>query len=310
MKIEHTAIIGMGAVGIVYAKRLYDRYGDQFFAIAQGERAQQLLTRGAVLDGAAFFPRVCEPGPDAGPADLILICVKNYQLDGAIEALRPFVGEHTVLLPLLNGVTATARLRAAFPGVLVLCGLAMALDAVRSESGVQHSSDGELHFGMEDTMQFLAEVTAVEVHLRSAGLCPRVFMQMQPAVWKKWMLNVGLNQVSALTGATYGDFTYMPEAMALAESAMREVLHLAQAAGIALTEADIQAIPPVVAAMLPAGKTSMLQDIEAGRPTEVEAFAGEVLRLGRQYGVSTPVNQLLYHLLRVKEQTGLRRQSR
>lgn len=310
MEIKRAAIIGMGAVGTVYAKRLYDRYGDQFFTIAQGARAQRLLTHGATLDGEVFFPRVCEPGPEANPADLLLICVKNYQLNEAIEDIRPFVGEKTVLLPLLNGVTATARLRASFPGSLVLCGLAMALDAVRGKKGVLHSSDGEIHLGMEDTGRFLPEVTTVEEFLRSAGLRPRVFAHMLPAVWKKWMLNVGLNQVSALTGATYGDFTRIPEAMALAESAMREVLHLAQAAGIALTEADIKAIPPVVATMLPAGKTSMLQDIEAGRPTEVESFAGEVLRLGRQYGVSTPVNHLLYHLLRVKEQTGLHRQSR
>lgn len=116
------------------------------------------------------------------------------------------------------------------------------------------------------------------------------------------MLNVGLNQISALTGATYGDFTRLPEVMELAKSAMREVVHLAQATGVELSYEDMEAIPPIVATLLPEGKTSMLQDIEAGRRTELESFAGAVLELGRQYGVDTPFNQMLYRLIRAKEQ--------
>lgn len=306
MEIKTSAVIGMGAIGAIYAKRLFDRYGERFFAIADPEHAQRLRRNGVTLDGEAFFPRVCEPEQGIEAADLILICVKNYQLEDIIEIIRPFTGKHTLLLPLLNGVTATHRLRAAFPDTTVFCGLAMALDAVRTEAGVVHSSDGEIHFGMEDTMRFLPQVTAVEDYLRGAGLQTHVFPHMQRAVWKKWMLNVGLNQISALTGATYGDFTRLPELMELAKSAMREVIHLAQAAQIDLSYEDIETIPPIVATLLPEGKTSMLQDIEAGRRTELDSFSGAVLELGRQYGVDTPFNQMLYRLLRAKEQVGMK----
>ena len=184
----------------------------------------------------------------------------------------------------------------------VLCGLAMALDAVRTESSVVHSSDGEIQFGMEDTVCYLPQVTAVDQFLCNAGIQTHVFPHMQSAMWKKWMLNVGLNQISALTGATYGDFTRLPEVMELAKSAMREVVHIAQAASVALSYEDIETIPSIVATLLPDGKTSMLQDIEAGRRTELESFAGTVLELGRQYGVDTPINHMLYRLIRAKEQ--------
>lgn len=302
VEIKTAAAIGMGAVGTVYAKRLYDQYGSHFFAIADHERAERLRSSGVTLDGEAFFPQICEPEQADDAVDLILICVKNDQLEPAIASIRPFVERHTILLPLLNGVTATQRLRAAFPENTVLCGLAMALDAVRTESSVVHSSDGEIQFGMEDTVCYLPQVTAVDQFLCNAGIQTHVFPHMQSAMWKKWMLNVGLNQISALTGATYGDFTRLPEVMELAKSAMREVVHIAQAASVALSYEDIETIPSIVATLLPDGKTSMLQDIEAGRRTELESFAGTVLELGRQYGVDTPINHMLYRLIRAKEQ--------
>uniref|UniRef100_UPI003FF14AF2 ketopantoate reductase family protein n=1 Tax=Candidatus Fimivicinus sp. TaxID=3056640 RepID=UPI003FF14AF2 len=307
MEIETAAVVGMGAVGSVYAKRLFDRYGERFFTIADGKRAENLHRSGVTLNGETFFPRICRPDEAAEKADLLLVCVKNYQLEAVIEEIRPFVEKDTLLLPLLNGVTATDLLRTAFPEATVFCGLAMALDAVRTEEGVIHSSDGEIHFGMEDTMRFLPQVTAVDQFLCSAGVQTHVFPHMQHAVWKKWMLNVGLNQISALTGATYGDFTRLPDVMGLAKSAMREVVHLAQAANIDLTYDDIESIPPIVATLLPEGKTSMLQDMEAGRRTEVESFAGTVLKLGRKYGVDTPFNHTLYRLIRAKEQIAQRK---
>lgn len=302
MEIKTAAVIGMGAVGSVYAKRLFDQYGDRFFAIASGARAQRLRHDGVMLNGETFFPLIREPVEAGEPAGLLLVCVKNYQLETAIREMRPFVGRNTLVLPLLNGVTATELLCAAFPQAIVFCGLAMALDAVRTEKGVIHSSDGEIHFGMENTMRFLPQVSAADRFLSGAGLQTHVYPHMQRAVWKKWMLNVGLNQISALTGATYGDFTRLPEVMELAKSAMREVVHLAQAARIELGYEEIETIPPIVATLLPEGKTSMLQDVEAGRHTEVESFAGTVLALGRRYGVDTPVNALLYRLLLAKEQ--------
>lgn len=123
MEIKTAAMIGMGAVGTVYAKRLHHQYGAHFFAIADHERAKRLRRNGVTLDGEAFFPRICEPEQADSAADLILICVKNDQLETAIASIRPFVERHTILLPLLNGVTATQRLRAAFPETQCSAGL-------------------------------------------------------------------------------------------------------------------------------------------------------------------------------------------
>jgi 2-dehydropantoate 2-reductase len=115
------------------------------------------------------------------------------------------------------------------------------------------------------------------------------------------MINVGINQASAVLGAPYAVFQTSKEARGLMESAMREVIGLAQKAGVNLSEADISGFDPFLARLNPQGKTSMLQDVEAGRKTEVEMFAGRVIALGKQYDIPVPVNQMLFDKIKAIE---------
>jgi 2-dehydropantoate 2-reductase len=121
------------------------------------------------------------------------------------------------------------------------------------------------------------------------------------ALWWKFMINVGINQVSAVLRAPYRIFHQSQEARELTEAAMKEVIALARAANIQLSDKDIQDFYPYLFAMSPDGKTSMVQDVEAKRKTEVEMFAGKVIDLGRKRGIPTPVNDTLFRLLRAME---------
>jgi 2-dehydropantoate 2-reductase len=120
---------------------------------------------------------------------------------------------------------------------------------------------------------------------------------MLRALWTKFMLNVGVNQVSALLKAPYGVFQQSRHARELMVLAAREVVALAQTKGIDIQEADVDYFVATINRLHPESKNSMLQDLEAGRPTEVEAFAGTVLALGQQYQVPTPVSEVLYNAL-------------
>jgi 2-dehydropantoate 2-reductase len=121
-------------------------------------------------------------------------------------------------------------------------------------------------------------------------------------LWWKFMINVGVNQASAVMRAPYGVFQSSPDAQALTEALMREVIVLAQRIGVNLAEQDLDEWHPVLKRLSPEGKTSMLQDVEAGRKTEVEIFGGKVVELGERYGVPTPVNQTVLNIIRVLEQ--------
>jgi 2-dehydropantoate 2-reductase len=122
-------------------------------------------------------------------------------------------------------------------------------------------------------------------------------------LWWKFMINVGINQASAVMRANYGVFQTSLDAQELMSVLMREVIVLAQHAGVNLKEQDLHDWYPVLKSLSPNGKTSMFQDIEAGRKTEVDVFAGKVVDLGESYGISTPVNRTLFSIIRVLERT-------
>ena len=296
MKIRNAAIIGLGAIGAVYGNLLHKAYGCHFTAIAGGARAERLKSGGVCVNGEAFFPQVRQPG-EKFTADLILICVKNYQLEEAIEDIRGFVGPETVLLPLLNGVTARERLKKAFPENRIFYGLAIYIDAVREKGGVVHTKNGLIQFGDADNSVVSPEADAVLDYLTKAGIQAEICPDMVRAVWKKWMLNVGVNQVSAVTRSPYGKIATVPSTLALFHEAMMEIIALAQASGIDLGEKDALEFEGAMSHFSPDGKTSMLQDVEAGRCTEVDYFAGTAEEMGKRLKIPTPVNHVLLLLL-------------
>lgn len=296
MEIRKTALIGMGAIGTVYGRRLFEAYGPEFVVAAGGPRAEKLRKNGVKVNGFSFFPQVAEPG-ESYQADLIVISVKNYQLDQAIEDIRSFVGPDTVLLPLLNGITAKDRLQEAFPRQKVFYGLAIYIDAVRTKEGVVNTRDGVIQFGDASNVEPSPDTEAVRDYLNGAGIKTEVCPDMIRAVWKKWMMNVGINQISAVTRSPYGKMAGVPSNRALFHEAMMEVVALAKASGIDLSERDALEFEGMMGNFSPDGKTSMLQDVEAKRKTEVDYFAGTVEEYGKKLGVPTPMNHTLRLLL-------------
>lgn len=291
----------MGAVGTVYGKRLYETYGADFAVIADVNRAEKLESKGVTLNGQTFFPRVLSKF-EGRSMDLLIVSVKNYQLDKAIEDMRPFIGEQTVILPLLNGVTARDRLTEAFPNAKVFYGLCVQIDAERRPDGVINTADGLIQMGYAGNIHPDKEVEETRDILLNAGIRVQVCPDMMRAIWKKWMLNVGVNQVSAVTRAPYGKITNLESNHILFHEAMMEVVALAKAAHVDLTEQDALEFETMIRTFSPYGKTSMLQDVEGKRKTEVDYFSGTVIEFGRKYGVPTPVNHVLYYLIKSIEQ--------
>ncbi len=302
MKIKTVALIGMGAIGTVYGKLLYEQYGSDFVVIADESRKEKLSEKGFTLNGRSFYPKVVSGSDDSLKYDLIIFCVKNYQLKDAIDDVRSFVGENTVLLTLLNGVTARTAIHAEYPDNKVLYGLSMKIDAIRTENGVINTVDGEIHFGEADNTIISDEVQAVADCFNSSGIQNIVFPDMIRMIWKKFMLNVGVNQVTAVTKSTYGKVTSIGTNLVLFREAMSEVLAIAKASGIDLREEDIEEFVELMSKFSPNSKTSMLQDVEARRKTEVDYFAGTVVEMGKKLSIPTPVNHVLYCIIKSMEE--------
>lgn len=145
-------------------------------------------------------------------------------------------------------------------------------------------------------------VLAVKYFFESAGIPYRIPLDMVRAMWTKFMLNVGVNQVSAVLRGNYGLFQRSIYATELMILAAREVVALSDIYGIGLNDRDVDYFVNTVKSLNPDSKTSMLQDLEAGRNTEIDIFAGTVIRLGERMKVPTPVNHILYRMIRVAEE--------
>ncbi len=302
MKIKTVALIGMGAVGTVYGNLLYKKFGSDFAVITDESRKEKSRKSGFTLNNDTFYPNIASNGENNIKYDLIIFCVKNYQLEGAIEDVRSFVGENTIMITLLNGVTARTRIHAAYPDNKVLYGLVMKIDAIRTENKVINTVNGEIHLGDADNTIISKEVQAVVDCFNDTGIKNIVFDDMIRMVWKKFMLNVGVNQVTAVTRATYGNVTSIDTNLILFKKAMLEVLTIAKATNIDLKEEDIDEFVELMSNFSPNGKTSMLQDVEAKRKTEVDYFAGTVVEMGEKLNIPTPVNYVLYCIIKSIEQ--------
>jgi len=297
--IREIAILGAGALGAYYASRFRSTPGFNVRLVADAARAERLKRDGLTVNGAHFrLPVVA--GTARPQADLVIVAVKHQQLDAALPLLEPLVGPQTLFLSVMNGLDSEERIAAVFGAEKVLYCIAVGIDAVREEGGVQVAHSGRLVFGeAANADPPSSNVLRIQEALERAGLPWETPPDMLRMLWWKFMINVGVNQASAVLRAPYRVFQNSGEARAVVATLMDEVMQLADREGVALGPADLEEWWRVLGRLAPEGKTSMLQDVEAGRKTEVEMFAGKVVKLGQARGVPTPANALMLHLLRV-----------
>jgi 2-dehydropantoate 2-reductase len=302
MKINKVLLIGLGALGSAYASMLYDMEPRQIRIIAGGQRARRYKEQGILINGKNYDFDFAAPEEDGEKADLIIVAVKTYHLAQAMKDMRNYVGENNVILSLLNGITSEAMLGNEFGMEKILYAVSFALTPNRKEGHIYFSGRGNLSFGEKSNTHYLDKVSAVKELFDRAKIPYNIPEDMLHTLWWKFMVNVGINQCSAVTRGCYGLFQSVNEARKFMKSAMREVIQVSEKEAIRLTEADINKWDEVLNSLDPASRTSMLEDVECGRKTEVEAFAGAVCALGIEHNIDTPVNRTLYTIIKLIEQ--------
>jgi 2-dehydropantoate 2-reductase len=298
--IRSVAICGVGAVGSEYADLLHHLDPTLVTVVATGERRARLERDGLTVNGRHVAVRCIGPEGGGAPPDLLLVAVKHHHLARALEDLRGVIGHRTIVVSLLNGVTSEAILSTGLGTENVLHAFTLGNDVVREGSSTRYSSRGKLVLGAASNDPADPRVVAVKDLVERAGIPVVVPDDILREQWWKFVLNVGVNQVSAVLRVPYGAFQ-VPEVHELTRLAALEAVAVARSEGIHLGPEDVDRIFPILASLAPGGKTSMLQDVEAGRKTEVELFAGTVVELGQRHGVPTPVNATLGMMIRAIE---------
>lgn len=299
---NNVAILGAGAMGAAYASRCYAHDPASISFVARGERAERLRRDGLTINGTSYSIPVITPDDDAPPADLILVALKHHHLADALPLLDNRVGEQTIILSVMNGLDSEHIIAERYGWDRVLHTIAVGIDAQRQGSVVHFSQIGQLHFGEANNTTLSDRVRRAQAILDGAGIPYLTPVDMIRTMWWKFMINVGVNQASTILGSPYRVFQTSRHAQHIMESAMREVIALAEAAGVNLVSNDVDEWYAVLNTLHPDGKTSMLQDMEAGRTTEVDIFAGKVIALGQEFAIPTPVNKVFLHAIKVLEQ--------
>ena len=283
-------ICGLGAVGMTYAIKF--RKKCELKVLVDKIRLDRYTKNKPVFNGVEQFFDYVLPSDSFKP-DLILIATKAQGLDNAIENIKNFTGEETIIISLLNGISSEEKIKSAYPYATVLKSYFIGHSAVRNGNSVTQDGVGKIVFEKNETLESL---------LREAGVAYECPEDIDYSMWLKFTFNVFSNQTSAILNMTFGDLKRNNTFKEFAKKIVAEVCAVAEKKGVKnLQNLEKDALHSL-ALMCDEGKTSMHQDILAGRKTEVDIFAGKVIRLGKEFGIPTPYNQVLYDLIKVKEE--------
>ena len=290
--IETVGLIGLGAVGALYAQRLHAT-GAQLLVIADEKRAARYRREGVLLNGEAIPFRYATPA-QARPVDLLIFATKIGGLGEAMETAARFVGPDTLLMCLTNGVTSEGLLAQRFGGQNVLYSIAQGMDAVKEGNTVVYTRPGTIVLGEREPGPVCARVHRVADYLTAHGIDVMRVEDVVRRQWSKLMFNVGINQAVMVFEGTYESVQREGRPREVMIGAMREAQRLAALEGYPVSDEEFDAWLSLTDSLSPSGAPSMRQDGAAHRKSEVELFSGTMLRLADKHGVDVPVNRWLY----------------
>jgi 2-dehydropantoate 2-reductase len=299
------AIFGTGGVGGYFGGRLA-RAGEDVTFLARGAMLAALRATGLRVDSSkgdfTLVPVNATDDPaSVGEVDVVLICVKAWQVPGAAATMQPMIGPDTVVIPLENGLEAPEQLAAALGRQHAAGGLCGIFSFVVGPGHIRHAGvDPFVNFGELDNRPSKRLERLRDAFIR-AGVTADIPPDIHRSMWTKLLFIAVLSGVGSATRVPAGVWRAMAEPRALALDAAREVVAVAAARGITLAadaaERTLERIDS-----LPADSTaSMQRDVLEGKPSELDAQLGAVVRLGRASDVPTPVFSTLYAALLPQE---------
>lgn len=297
-------VLGAGAVGGYFGGRLAEKGADVTFLVRE-QRRQQLAERGlrihSVNGDVQIQPKMIVAGEAAGPFDLVMLATKAYHFAAGVASVHPYVGEHTLILPLLNGYAHIEQLQQQFGQERVLGGLCL-IESTLDENGDvrQTSKVHEVKFGEWDGRRTSRIETLTQLFAGARAVftpSERIVEEM----WNKYLFIVTLSGLTTLMQAPIGPIREAPYGLELARQLISETASVMRAIGAPLAEDIVERQMKMLQGQGYKSKASMLRDMEKGLPTEGEHLQGYLIRLAEQHGLEVPLLKLIYHNLQVYE---------
>lgn len=302
-KINTAAVVGVGAIGSFFADKLDLALGESFKVIAGGERAERLKKDGLVINGRQRYFHIASPEQKGEFIDFIIIIPKMTGLKQALKDAENYIGPDTIIMTPLNGVESEETAAEVYGWDRMVYSL-MRLSSVKNGNVVSFNPDiSFVEFGEKtnDENNLSEKVLRIRELFDRAGIRYKNPEDMLKAIWEKFVCNVSENQVAAVLNIPFGAWASCPDANALRIMTAAEVIEIANKKGIMIDKNYAVNHLEYLDKVPHSNKPSTLQDILAGRKTEVDMFAGTIIKLGKETGVPTPFNEFLYHAIKVLE---------
>ena len=300
------AIFGTGGVGGYFGGRLAQAGEDVTF-IARGAHLKALQERGlkvaSIAGDFALHPVGASDDPaSVGPVDVVILAVKAWQVPDAAVAMRPLIGPESFVVPLENGVEAPDQLVAVLGPQHVMGGLCRILAFIAGPGEIRHSAiPAHIAFGELDGKRSARAESLRQAFGRTVGITAEIPADIRSAMWSKFLFIAPVSGLGAITRVPIGVFRHIPETRRLLVEAFEEIVTLAGALGISLPKDAVTETMAFTDAVPPDGTASMQRDMMQGRPSELEAQVGAVVRLAERAGVDVPVHRFMLAALLPQE---------
>lgn len=300
MTIQSAAILGRGALGVLYGSFLSPQLPpEQAYFLADPHRVERYRQEKIAVNGTPANLCFKSPKELNKAPDLLIVALKAPVLRQALRSVKDAVDQNTIVVSVMNGISSEDIIAEELGLKKIVHCVAQRMDALFQNNTLTYRTFGELVIGLSPQNRSQTDALQNTVEFFSRTQMPHlVDSNIIHRMWCKWMLNVGVNQTLSVYNGCFEMIHKQGEAREVMIGAMREVLKLSELEGTGLTEKDFNEYLKIIDELNPKGMPSMRQDRLAKRPTEVESFAGTVIDKAARFGLNVPFNEKLYRQVR------------
>ncbi|OOM10394.1 ketopantoate reductase family protein [Clostridium saccharobutylicum] len=308
MKEEKVCVVGLGGVG-GYIGCMFAKHFDNVYFLARGKRLESIRENGLKLYSAAHGKMTVHPkmasdnAEEIGVMDYIFICVKQFSLEQVCAQISPMIDEHTIIIPLINGVGVSDKIRGLIDKGCVIDSLIYIVSGADEEFAIHHdSSYCNIHIGYGMNSEFDNSILSeVQKMLQSVGITCIIENDIQAAIWKKYILNCGYNIITAYYNATTSDIRKNEVAVKQLKLLYEEACSVARKLNVNIDDnLEEVHLNHMLYKQSDSSTSSLKRDIEAGRKNELDVFSGKLIELALSCNVKVPMTTFFYNELKKK----------
>lgn len=291
--INNVVLCGLGSIGCVCAVPIFESIGDKFKILVDEARLKRYKENPTIFNGKEYDFNYITPDETNFKADLVIIATKHDGLKPAIKELKNFVTEDTIIISLLNGIGSEEEIAEVYNAKNIPLSFYIGESGIRqgrsiTQCGIYNIVMGAGEHTDKNIMPIISEF------FDRTGVHYQIPSNMLEEYWKKFMINVGINQICATEKISLKEVKKDEKLVLKLKNLIGEVKEIAKARGIKNYQKINDEALKFLLVDLEDALPSMLQDVMAKRPTEVDIFAGKIIELGKKYNISTPENLNIY----------------